>query len=122
LGDNIGYTFKRYKGLEGMWDSVVNEIADEFAGTMENDGVINTPHNKKAGNNTGGSKKRKKATGSSKKKTRSKSTEKDDFDSGDEDPKLNLLNRLVGNQERAALEANDVRAQINDDRLCLLTP
>ena len=123
LGDGVGYAFKRYKGIDGVWDSIANTVSDDYAVTMDNTPIISTPFN----NDTTTKKKRKTrgSTSAKKKKKTKKSTASEDefgFGSDDEDPRMNLMNRLVGNQERSALEMqiNDVRSQITEDQRLLV--
>jgi hypothetical protein len=47
LGNVVGYFFVRCKGLGGVWESMIaNTINDDFAGTMDNVGYIETPQPK----------------------------------------------------------------------------
>jgi hypothetical protein len=121
LGNVVGYFFMRCKGLEGVFESIANIINDDFAGTMDNAGHIQTPHNQKVGGAAAGSAKRssqRKSSSTNKKKAKSS----DGNESDGEDAKLILLNRLVGNQERASLESliSYTRMQISDDQKLLV--
>jgi hypothetical protein len=106
LGNVVGYFFVRCKGLEGVWESIANKLDDDFAGTMDYVAYIDTPHNQKVGGAVAGISKRTsqcKSSNSNKKKAKAKSSDGNESDG--EDAKINLLNRLVGNQERASLES-----------------
>ena len=115
LGDIMGYAFKRCK-QESAWDSITATLDGEYAGTMNANPQIKTPRN-----NTQASKKRaaKSSSKSSSRKKRSKcSGESEGYSSDEEgDPKVNLLNRIAGNQERSSLETkiSEVRLAINED-------
>lgn len=124
MGDALGYAFKRCKE-EGVWDSVTATMDSESAATMENNPQIKTPRNTQSQLQSASKKRSGKQSRSSRKgKKKAKSSGvSDGYDSDDNgDPKMNLWNRVVGNQERTGLETkiSDVRLQISKDEKLLV--
>ena len=82
-------------GACSAWDSITPTLNSEYACTMDANPQIKTPRNIQSNVQSG----RKRAA-----KSPSKSSSRKKVKSSDEegDPKMNLLNRLVRNQERTS--------------------